>query len=164
MKKINQAFKNFFKSLGQDFKNLFLKHILKLFGYIFMFLAPLIYLITTYIYYKPETWALPIFVWIPIIIFIIVYWFKIRTYLAVKANSFKIENNLQKGKHAGIIILITILQMAMTIAPFVLFYYVFENLEQAMVSIKDIFFILTIFESIGSLFIIFDTIINVSEA
>lgn len=162
-KAIGHGFANFFKSIWEDFVNLILKHWLKLFGYVFMFVVPIIYLITTYIYHKPESWALPVFVWLPLIVFGIVYWFKIRTYLAVKVNSMKLENSLQKGKHAGFIILITVLQMAMTVAPFLLFYYVFDNLEKLMISIKDIFFILTIFEAIGSIFVIFDTIINVSK-
>lgn len=159
--KIKKAFKGIFKSIGDDFVNLFKKHYLKLIGYIIMLIIPLVFIVSTYIYKRSTLWALPVFVWIPIAIFIIVYWFKLRTYLAIKVNGMEIENHAEAGKHAGLIIIIKVLQCLMTIAPFLLCYFVFKRIEEASIKVENIFLFLTLCESLGSVFIILDTIKNV---
>ena len=104
LKAIGRAFKGFFVSLWNDFKESLKHHYLKLLGYIASFVVPVTYLIVAYVEKKPESWAIPIFVWITVIVFIFVYWFKLRTYLAVKVAAMQVQNDLEKGKHAGAII------------------------------------------------------------
>ena len=161
--KLGHSIGLFFSSLWNDFTNNLKHHWMKLLGYVVMVVTPIVYVIATYLYKKPEAWALPVFVWLPIIVLVLVYWCKARTYLAVKVHSMKVENNLEAGKHAGAIIIITTLQMIMTVAPFVIGYFALQGLEKAMISIKDVFFTLAMIEGSGSIFVVFDTIINVTK-
>lgn len=163
LKAIGRAFKSFFVSLKDDIVEMFKKHWLKIIGYIISVLFPAIYLIVTYIERKPESWALPTFVWLPVIVFVCVYWFKLRTYLAIKCETMTVENNIQKGKHAGAIIILKTLQCAMVVVPFLLCYYIFKSLADLSIKIENIFLLLTICEAVGGLFIILDTIKNVVD-
>lgn len=163
LKAIGRAFKGFFISLLDDLKNNFKHHWLKMLGFIVSFGVPVVYLVTTYLEKKPESWAFPVFVWIPVIAFIIVYWAKLRTYLAVKVSAMQIQNDLEKGKHAGAIIICKTIQVAMTVAPFVLLYYVFDSLAKLSIQIQNIFLFLTICEAVGGLLVILDTIANVID-
>ena len=163
LKAIGRAFKGFFVSLVEDIKNNLQKHWLKFVGYAISFLLPVVFLTTTYLEKKPESWALPTFVWIPVIVFIFVYWFKLRGYLAIKVSAMQVQNDLEKGKHAGAIIICKTIQVAMTVAPFLLFYYIFGELSRIAIEIQHIFLLLTICEAVGGLFIIIDTIANVID-
>lgn len=154
--------KRFFKSLGKDIGDSFKKHWLALIGYIISIILPLIIIISQYLTKEPNKWSLPCFVWIPLAVLLIVYWFKLRTFLAVKVNDMKRENRLEKGKYAGFIILCKVLQLLMTIAPFVLCYFIFKELTSISVKIENIFLLLTICESAGGLFILVDTIRNLN--
>lgn len=163
LSKIGRAFSAFFASLWDDLATAFKKHWLKLLGYVAMFVVPVVYLFTEYLYKAPERWTLPTFAWLPYIVFALVYWFKLRSYLAVKVSAMQTENNIQKGKHAGAIIILRTLQMAMTVTPFLLCYFVFDELSRVAIQVRDVFFFLTICESVGALLIILDTIANVID-
>lgn len=158
-----KAIKGFFVSLKDDFVESLKKHWLKLLGYCVSLIFPAIYLIVTYAEKKPESWALPVFVWLPVIIFVIVYWFKLRTYLAIKCETMQVENNIQKGKHAGALIICKTIQMAMTVIPFLICYYIFKSLAEVDVKIENIFLLLVITESVGGVLIVIDTIKNVVD-
>lgn len=162
-KAIKIAFKQFFESLKEDIKDLFKKHWLKLIGYIISILVPSITLIVVYCMAKPTSWAVPVFVWLPVIVFVWLYWSKIRTYLAIKVERMTCENSMEKGKHAGAIITIKTLQVIMTIIPFLVLYYVFKSLAEANLKVENLFLLLTICEAVGGLFIIFDTVKNVVD-
>lgn len=163
LKAIGKAFKGFFVSLWNDFKESLKHHYLKLLGYISSFVVPVTYLIVAYVEKKPESWAIPIFVWIPVIVFIFVYWFKLRTYLAVKVAAMQVQNDLEKGKHAGAIIVCKTIQVMMTVAPFLLFYFIFGELSKVAIQLQNIFLFLTVCEAVGGLLIILDTIVNVID-
>ena len=163
LKAIGRAFKGFFVSLWDDFKENLKHHYLKLLGFVASFIVPVAYLTATYVEKKPEHWALPIFVWIPLIVFIFVYWAKLRTYLGVKVATMQVQNDLEKGKHAGAIIICKTIQVAMTVAPFLLFYYVFGELSRVAIQLQNIFLFLTVCEAVGGLLIILDTIANVID-
>lgn len=158
--KFKNGAKSFFGSIWDDFKSLFTKHWLRLIGYTISFVIPLVFLIATYIKQKPQSWTLPIFAWLPIILLLIVYWAKLRGFLLKRIGQMEIENSLQKGKHSGALILASIMQVVMTTAPFILCYYVFDALEKAMMSVKDLFMMLAILEAVGGIFIILDVAIN----
>ena len=163
LRNIGRAFSAFFVSLWDDFVTALRKHWLKLLGYVAMFIVPVVYLFTVYLYKAPERWTLPTFAWLPYIVFALVYWFKLRSYLAVKVSAMETENNIQKGKHAGAIIILKTLQMAMTVTPFLLLYFLFDELSRVAIQVRDVFFFLTICESVGGLLVVMDTIANVID-
>lgn len=160
---IGRAFKSFFISFKKDLKENLNHHKLKLLGYVICFFVPLVYLVTTYIERKPEAWGFPTFVWIPVIMFLIVYWLKIRSYVAIKVEAMKVENNLEKGKHAAAIIVCKTIQVVMTVIPFLLLYYVFDSFSKMSIQIQNIFLFLTVCEAVGGLFIVIDTVVNVVD-
>ena len=166
MKKKNPiitAFKAFFGSLGEDLKDLFKKHYLKLIGYIITYIVPLAYIIVMYLSKKPEKWTLPVFCWIPLIVLVIVYWSKIKSYLAIKVSKMETENSLQKGKHAGAIIICKTIQVIFTVVPFVICYFVFKAIRESIGNTEELFLFIAITMAIGGLFIILDTIKNVVD-
>lgn len=158
--KAGKAVSGFFSSLGEDIKNSFKKHAVGLIGKAIMFIVPLVYIISMYIARTPSRWALPAFAWIPLVVFIIVYWGKLRNYLAIKVSAMQVENNIEKGKHAGAIILIKTIQVIFTVLPFLLCYFVFNELEAQSVSVKSVFLFITVCETLGGLMLIFDAIAN----
>lgn len=160
---IGKAFGAFFVSLLDDLKESFKKHWVGLIGRVFMFIVPLAFIVTTYIQRTPSKWALPTFAWIPLTVFLLVYWGKLRTYLAIKVSAMQVENNLQKGKHAGAIIIVKTIQVISTILPFFLCYRVFAAIEAEAMSVKNIFLFITVCEAVGGFFIVVDTIANVVD-
>lgn len=163
--KVGKAFKNFFSSLWEDFKHLFTEHFFRLIGFVIMFIVPVIVLLTTYVE-KVEgatKYSIPFGVILPLGILLLVYWGKLRRYLSVKVSQMKTENNIEKGKHAGAIIICDIFSTLMTITPFVICYVVLKELEKYLNNVSDIFVFLIICESVGGLFIIIDTIKNVID-
>lgn len=161
LKALGKALKEFFISLKNDIIESFKKHWLKVIGLIISIVFPAVYLMVTYIEKKPESWAIPAFVWLPVLVFIFVYWFKLRTYLAIKCESMTRENIAEKGKHAGAIIVLKTLQVAMVITPFVICYFIFKSFADLSIKIENIFLLLTICEAVGGVFIIVDTVVNV---
>lgn len=163
LSKIGRAFKAFFSSLWEDIKEAFKKHWIGLIGRVIMFIVPLVYIVAAYIHRTPSKWALPTFAWIPLFVFLIVYWGKLRNYLALKVSAMQTENNLQKGKHAGAIIIIKTLQVVSTILPFFLGYRIFAAIEAEAMTAKNIFLFITICEAAGGFLIMIDTIANVID-
>ena len=163
LKAIGRAFKGFFVSLWDDLVENFKHHWLRILGFIASFVVPVTYLTSTYLEKKPESWAFPIFVWIPVIMFIIVYWAKLRSYLAVKVATMQVQNDLEKGKHAGAIIICKTIQVTMTVAPFLLGYYIFQELAKIAIQLQNIFLFLTVCEAVGGLFVVLDTVANVID-
>lgn len=158
----NKKINSFFKSIGDDIKNGFKKHILKIIGYLIMFIVPIVILFTMYLEKKPEHWQLPVFVCIPLIVLVLVYYFKLRTHFAVKIERMTIENSQEQGKHAGLIIIAKILEILMAIIPFIACYILFNEISKTAIQIKNIFLMIAICEAVGGLFVIFDTIKNIT--
>lgn len=75
----------------------------------------------------------------------------------------KTENSIEKGKHAGAIILCDMIKALFTVLPFVLFYILIIGLEKYVDRLSDIFLFMIVCESVGGLFTIFDTIHNVVD-
>lgn len=163
LKAIGRAFKGFFISLKDDIVYNLKHRKFKILGMIVSFVVPVTYLVVAYLEKKPESWTLPIFVWIPVIVFILVYWLKLRSYLAIKVSAMQVQNDIEKGKHAGAIIICRTMQAAMTVAPFLLLYYVFDSLAKLSIQIQNIFLFLTVCEAVGGLLMIIDTIANVID-
>lgn len=163
LSKIGKAFRSFFASLWEDLKGSFKKHWLGLIGKTIMFAVPLAYIVFTYIQRTPSKWALPAFAWIPLFVFLIVYWGKLRNYLAIKVSAMRVENNIDKGKRAGAIIIIKTLQVVSTILPFFLCYRIFAAIEAEAMSAKNIFLFITICEAAGGLMVLIDTVANVID-
>ena len=163
LNKIGKAIRAFFSSLWADFKDAFKKHWLGMLGRLIMFVVPLVYIVATYIERTPSKWALPTFAWIPLFVFLIVYWGKLRNYLAIKVSAMQVENSVDKGKHAGAIIVIKTLQIVSTILPFFLCYRIFAAIEAEAMSAKNIFLFITICEAAGGLLVIIDTVANVID-
>lgn len=161
--KIGKAFGAFFSSLWDDFVSALKTHWLGLIGKAIMFIVPLAFVVGAYINRTPSKWALPTFAWIPLFVFLLVYWTKARTYLAIKVNAMQVENNLQKGKHAGAIIVVKTLQIASTVLPFFLCYRVFAAIEAEAMSVRGIFLMITICEAVGGFLVVLDTIANVID-
>lgn len=157
------AFSAFFKSLGEDIANSFKRHWLGLIGKFSMFVVPLIYILAEYLTRAPSKWALPIFAWIPLIVLLLVYWGKMKSWLAIKVNAMETQNSIQRGKHAGAIILCKILQVACTALPFFLGYVAFAELEAHAVSVKSIFLFVFACEAVGGVFVVLDAIANVVD-
>lgn len=165
MKKLKIALRQFFSSLWEDFANLVKKHFFRLLGFISMFVVPVIVLLTTYVE-KVEgktKWVIPFAVIIPLAILLLIYWGKLRRYLSTKINAMKIENHIEKGKHAGAIIVCDTIQCLMTILPFALVYILIKELEKYTAQLSNIFLFMIVCESVGSLFVIIDTIRNVID-
>lgn len=160
---VKKAFAAFFSSIWDDFVNSLKKHWLGLIGKAIMFIVPLVYVVATYIQHTPSKWSLPVFAWIPLFVFLIVYWGKLRNYMAIKVNAMQVENNIDKGKHAGAIIIIKTLQVISTILPFFLCYRVFAAIEAEAMSAKNIFLFITICEAAGGLLVLIDTVANVID-
>lgn len=158
--KFTKGVKTFFKSLGEDILSLFTKHWLKLVGYTISFIIPLASMIGFYLKKKPESWSMPILVWLPIAMLLLIYWIKVKGFINKRIGQMELENSIQKGKHAGALILATTIQMAMTVAPFLACYYVFGELAKASIKVQDVFLFLTVCEAVGGIFIILDVAIN----
>lgn len=163
LRKIGKAFKAFFVSLWDDLKESFKKHWVGLLGRIQMFVVPLVYIVVIYLHRTPSKWALPTFAWIPLFVFLLVYWGKLRTYLAIKVSAMQVENNIQKGKHAGAIIIVRALQVVSTILPFFLCYRIFAAIEAEAMSVKNVFFFIMICEAVGGFLLLIDTVANVID-
>lgn len=163
LSKIGKAFSAFFSSLWEDIISGFKKHWLGMIGRIVMFIVPLVYVLASYLTKVPDKWTLPTFAWIPLFIFLLTYWGKLRSYLAIKVSQMEVENNIQKGKHAGAIIIIKTIQILATILPFFLGYRIFAAIEAEAMSTKNIFLFITICEAAGGFLVICDTIANVID-
>lgn len=163
MKKVGTALKQFFVSLGEDFKNLFTKHFWKFIGYVIMFIVPIVVLVCDYIKATPAKsagWTIPVFVIIPLVILLLVYWCKAKRHFAIKLSQMKTENEVQKGKHAGAIIVFTTIEMLSTVLPFAICYILFKGLAGVIKNVEDIFLFITICEAVGGLFVIIDATKN----
>lgn len=160
---IGKAFKGFFVSLWEDFVYALKHHWCGLLGRVIMILVPLVFTVSMYIQRVPSKWALPTFAWIPLFVFAVVYWSKLRTYLAIKVSAMQVENNIQKGKHAGAIIVCKALQVAMTVFPFFMCYRVFAAIEAEAMSVKDVFLFITVCEAVGGLLVLMDAVMNVID-
>lgn len=160
---LGKAFKGFFVSLWEDFVDALKHHWIGLLGRVVMILVPLVFTVSMYIHRVPSKWALPTFAWIPLFVFTVVYWSKLRTYLAIKISAMQVENNIQKGKHAGAIIVAKTLQIGMTVFPFFMCYRIFAAIEAEAMSVKNVFFFITMCEAIGGLLVLIDTVANVID-
>lgn len=165
MNKLKLALKSFFQSLGEDIKNLFKHHLWRVFGFLIMFIVPIATLLTTYVSKTDGVtkWSIPLFVIVPLVLLILIYWGKLRRYFAIKVSTMKAENNIEKGKHAGAIIVCEFLQVVMTVLPFLVCYLLIAALEKEIERVSDIILFMIVCESVGGLFLVFDTIRNVID-
>lgn len=160
---MKNAIKQFFSSLWEDFVALIKNHFLRLIGFAISFIVPIAVLLGEYVE-KVEgktKWVIPFAVILPLVILLIIYWCKIRRYLAIKVQALKTENNLEKGKHAGLIIICDFIGECMKILPFVLLYILISELQKYTVQFSDILLFMIICESVGAIFILLDTCKNV---
>lgn len=160
---IGKAFKGFFVSLWDDFVFALKHHWCGLLGRVIMILVPLVFTVSMYIQRVPSKWALPTFAWIPLFVFAVVYWSKLRTYLAIKVSAMQVENSIQKGKHAGAIIVCKALQVVMTVFPFFMCYRIFAAIEAEAMSVKDVFLFITVCEAVGGFLVLIDSVMNVID-
>lgn len=160
-KRKSNVFIAFFKSIWQDIKDLFKNHIFKVIGFVISYIAPVVYIVVAYMEKKPENWSIPIFVWIPAFVLLFVYWSKLRGFLAIRVAKMETENALEKGKHAGAIIICKFIEVCCTVLPFFLGYYIFKTLREMIGKTENLFLYLGITIAVGGLFMLFDTIKNV---
>lgn len=163
MKKLKKGVKKFFSSIWEDFVALLKKHWLRLIGYIICFPVPIIVLLTLYVS-KVENatkFVVPFVIIIPLTILVFIYWGKAKSYFKAKFIEMKVQNSIEAGKHAGIIIVFEIVNVFMTVLPFLLCYWFISELQKYYAEVSNIFLFIVICESIGGLFIVLDTIKNV---
>lgn len=165
--KFKLGFKAFFKSLWADFVGLCKKHLWRLAGFVVSFIVPIVWLIVNYCTSIPDgektKFTIPFAVILPLAILTIVYWVKLKDYMQNKVVMMRTENNIEKGKHAGMLILCDMVKAVFTVVPFLLVYIIIRELEKYVQQLSDIFLFMIICESVGALFVIFDTIHNVID-
>ena len=110
-----------------------------------------------------EKFVVPFAVILPIAILVLIYWTKLKSYLSAKVIMMKTENNIEKGKHAGAIIICDTIKVLFTIIPFALFYVLIVGLEKYVDRLSDIFLFMILCEALGGILAIFDTINNVID-
>jgi len=157
------ALKEFFKSLWVDFKNLFVKNYLKLIGFVIMLIVPIVFIVIEYVKVNNTQWTLPAFVWLPLIVFILVWWSKVHGWIGKKIDKMEIENIVEKGKHYAAIIVLSFFDAIMLVAPFLLGYFMCKSLEELVVKMSDLFLFLAICEAVGSFFLILNRIKNTTK-
>lgn len=158
-----KAWSDFFTSVKESIKNLFTSHILKVIGFVVSFFVPTIYMLVLCFQAKPKSWSVPTFVWIPLIVFIFIYWMKLRGYLNTKIHDMKKENEKEKGKFAIAIILGDTLKVIMVVVPLLLLAWVFHWLSEVAVKISHLFILLGVCEAVGGLLTVIDTISHVVD-
>ena len=156
LSKVGRAFGAFFSSLWGDIKEAVKKHWMAILGRIVMVLVPIGFIIYAYLKKAPSRWGLPIFVWIPIIVFALVYWTKLRTYLAIKVSAMKVENSINRGKHGAAIALCDLLMGIMAVVPFWLGWRVCKALESVSISMASVFQFMMICAIVGVSLIVMD--------
>lgn len=161
---MKNIFKQLFASIGEDIKELFKKHWLKLVGLIICFFVPVGVLLTFYVQKVDNgtKYTIPFAVMIPLIVLLLVYWFKAKVFFAQKLQAMKVQNSLQAGKHAGLIVLFELIRSLMTILPFALCYLLINELQKFYANVSSIFLFIMICETIGLFFCLLDTIKNVT--
>lgn len=165
MKKLKNGFKNFFKSLWDDFVNFVKHHWLRFIGFLCCFIIPFVTLLAVYVR-KVENatkYTIPFAVILPLFILIVLWYSKAKSYFKEKLSAMKIQNSIEAGKHAGLIIVFETIKALMTILPFALCYIIVNELQKYYMEVSKIFLFLTICEAVGGFFCILDTIINVSD-
>lgn len=165
MKRVGTAFKQFFSSIWEDFVNLIKKHWLRFIGFICCFVVPIITLLAFYVR-KVENatkYSIPFAVILPLVILIIIWWGKAKTYFKVKIEAMRVQNSIEAGKHAGILIIYDTIKALMTVLPFALCYVMVNEIQKYFAEVSKIFLFITICEAVGGLFFILDTINNVVD-
>lgn len=165
MKKVGKAFKGFFSSLWEDFVALIKHHWLRFVGFLCCFVVPIIVLLAFYCT-KVENatkYSIPFAVIIPLVILIAIWWGKAKTYFKVKIEAMRVQNSMEAGKHAGLIIIYDIIKAIMTVLPFLLCYIMVNEIQKYFAEVSKIFLFITICEAVGGLFMILDTISNVVD-
>lgn len=162
MKKLKKGFSQFFSSLWEDFVGLLKKHLLRLIGLVIGFIVPVATLLAFYVKKVDNAtkYSIPFAVVIPLVILILLYWGKGKTFFNNKIHEMKIQNSIDKGKHAGAIIIFDTLKALMTVMPFALGYLLIEQLQKYYAQVSDIFLFITICEAVCGVFCVFDTIKN----
>ena len=159
----NTFWKSFFSSIGKDIKNLFTKRMLKLIGLFIMYIVPLATIIIMYMQKKPDSWGFSLVAIPVIVIMLFSYWGSFRSWLNGKLIKMELENTIQKGKHIAFILLAKVLQLAMTILPFIICFLLFQELEKLSLVISYLFLFVAICQVVGGMFIIGDTILNLNK-
>lgn len=165
MKKVGTAFKQFFSSLWDDFKNLIKKHWLRFLGFICCFVVPVVTLLAFYVRKVENStrYSIPFAVIIPLVILIVIWWGKAKTYFKVKIEAMRVQNSLEAGKHAGIIIIYDTIKALMTVLPFALLYVIVNEIQKYFAEVSKIFLFITICEAVGGFLFILDTIHTVTD-
>lgn len=162
---MKNVLKQFFSSIWEDFVSSLKKHYLRLLGFVVMFIVPVATLLGYYVRKVEDVtkYSIPFAVVLPLAILLIIYWGKARRFMAIKVNAMKVENSIQKGKHAGLLILCEMIQAIMTVVPFVLVYLLVKGIQQATGNVLDIFAFMIACESVGGFLCIIDTTKNVID-
>ena len=158
--KAGRVFKAFFSSIGADIRDAFKNHWLAILGMVSMVVVPVAFIIYVYLQKAPGGWGLPVFVWIPLIVFALVYWTKLRTWLAIKVSAMKVENSIEKGKHGALIVLLDLLRGLMVFLPFQLGESVCKAVESAAISMGSVFAFMKICAAVGVVLITLDNMKN----
>lgn len=75
----------------------------------------------------------------------------------------RVQNSMEAGKHAGLIIIYDTIKAIMTVLPFLLCYIMVNEIQKYFAEVSKIFLFITICEAVGGLFMILDTISNVVD-
>lgn len=160
-------FKAFFVSLGQDIKHLITKRWMKAIGLFVMYVLPLIVLLVGYGvegFGDTKTKTFTIIGWVIIVIFILIYWSAFRRYLTSKLAVMKERNLNHAGKHIATILIAQVLQILMSILPFILVVWVGGEIIKMLEAVKQMVLFVGVCMGLGGMFLIGDTILNLNRS
>ncbi len=160
----------FLKSLGDDFKEAFFKHWLRLVGFLVCYLGPLVMIMAFYVTrivvekpatsaYEGFTYSVPLFVWPALAFLFVFYWKSLRKKTIAKVASLRSENSIN-GKHYALIIIFDFLDKGAVVCFLAFMAWLFQKIAEMSIGAVEVFEWLAVIEAVGGLFYVLDDIVK----